>query len=267
MAGKPYIIALEEHYHDADIVNAMAGQMEGRKVERLRQRLDDVGALRIADMDEAGVDFQVLSHGAPSTQRLSSNEGVALARRINDRLADAVKAHPKRFAAFGAIPTAEPKAAADELERVVTSTASSAPWCMGSATACSSTTRGSGRSSSGAGARRADLSPSRRATSDGDRALFQGLHGDASGHRHRGLGLHHGDGDARHPHGAVGRVRRLSQAELHPGPSRRDDPVLVVAHRHDAGRDGAHAKGFRERFIEHFYITTSGFFSTTRSSA
>ena len=47
VASKPYIIALEEHYHDADIVAAMGGQMEGRKSEALRARLDDLGALRL----------------------------------------------------------------------------------------------------------------------------------------------------------------------------------------------------------------------------
>lgn len=32
--AKPYIIALEEHYHDPDIVAAMGGQMEGRGARR-----------------------------------------------------------------------------------------------------------------------------------------------------------------------------------------------------------------------------------------
>ena len=42
-----------------------------------------------------------------------------LARRVNDRLHETVRAHPDRFAAFAALPTADPRAAADELERVV----------------------------------------------------------------------------------------------------------------------------------------------------
>jgi predicted TIM-barrel fold metal-dependent hydrolase len=45
---------------------------------------------------------------------------VRLARRANDRLAEAVRAHPTRYAGFGALPTPNPKAAADELERAVT---------------------------------------------------------------------------------------------------------------------------------------------------
>src|SRR6266480_2406169 len=40
--------------------------------------------------------------------------------RVNDRLNEAVRAHPDRFAAFAALPTADPRAAAEELERTVT---------------------------------------------------------------------------------------------------------------------------------------------------
>ena len=43
-----------------------------------------------------------------------------LTRAVNDRLAKVCAANPKRFAAFAALPTVDPKAAADELERTVT---------------------------------------------------------------------------------------------------------------------------------------------------
>ena len=71
-------------------------------------------------MDEAGIDVQVLSHGAPSTQKLAADIAADLTRQVNDRLAKVCAANPKRFAAFAALPTADPKAAADELERTVT---------------------------------------------------------------------------------------------------------------------------------------------------
>jgi len=115
---QPLVIALEEHYWDAEVAKSFDGT-EARSPE-LRQRLDDLGALRIREMDEAGIDIQVLSHGAPSTQRLDAATAVPLARRANDRLHEAVRAHPDRFAGFAALPTADPKAAADELERAVT---------------------------------------------------------------------------------------------------------------------------------------------------
>jgi len=83
------------------------------------QRLDDLGELRLKEMDEAGIDLQVLSHTMPGLQKLDAETAVPLARRANDRLNEAVRAHPDRFAAFAALPTANPKAAADELERTV----------------------------------------------------------------------------------------------------------------------------------------------------
>ncbi|HMG58547.1 MAG TPA: amidohydrolase family protein, partial [Burkholderiales bacterium] len=116
--SRPFVIALEEHYWDAEVAKTF-GSGEARSPE-LRQRLDDLGALRIREMDEAGIDVQVISHGAPSTQRLDVATAVPLARRANDRLHQAVRAHPERFAGFAALPTADPKAAADELERAVT---------------------------------------------------------------------------------------------------------------------------------------------------
>jgi predicted TIM-barrel fold metal-dependent hydrolase len=44
---------------------------------------------------------------------------VALIKRVNDRLAAAVAANSTRLAAFAALPTSHPEAAADELERCV----------------------------------------------------------------------------------------------------------------------------------------------------
>jgi predicted TIM-barrel fold metal-dependent hydrolase len=80
-------------------------------------RLKDLGSLRLKEVDEAGIDIQVLSHGAPSTQKLPAETAAAIARRVNDRLHKVVAGNPARFAAFAALPTAVPAAAADELER------------------------------------------------------------------------------------------------------------------------------------------------------
>src|SRR5882757_7334594 len=120
MAAKkrPLVIALEEHYWDADVAKTF-GAGEARDPET-RRRLDDLGELRLKEMDEAGIDVQVISHGAPSTQRLDPEAAVRLARNANDRLAQAIATHPDRFAGFAALPTPNPEAAADELERTVT---------------------------------------------------------------------------------------------------------------------------------------------------
>jgi len=119
MAKRPYIIALEEHYADAEVQATFQG-FDATKAKPIAERLGDVGALRIREMDEAGIDFVVLSHTAPSVQKLDPESAVRLARAANDRLHETVRAHPTRFGGFAALPTPDPTAAADELERAVT---------------------------------------------------------------------------------------------------------------------------------------------------
>jgi 2,3-dihydroxybenzoate decarboxylase len=116
--SKPQVIALEEHYADPDIY----GPSRGGRAEAagLRERLLDLGGLRLKEMDEAGIDIRVISHAAPSTQALNPETAVELAIQANDRLCEAVAQHPDRFAAFATLPTPDPNAAADELERAVT---------------------------------------------------------------------------------------------------------------------------------------------------
>lgn len=114
----PRIIAIEEHYWDAEMATHFPAA-EGRS-PKLRERLFDLGELRLREMDEAGIDVQVLSQGAPATHRLAPDIAVPLAKRANDRLYEVVKAHPTRFAAFATLPASDPQAAADELERTVT---------------------------------------------------------------------------------------------------------------------------------------------------
>lgn len=117
MKAKPQVIAIEEHYFDPEIV---AHYNEAQSRPALRHRLENLGAERIKDMDEAGIDIQVLSHAAPGTHLMDAAGAVPLARRANDRLHETIRAHPDRFAGFATLPAADPKAAADELERAVT---------------------------------------------------------------------------------------------------------------------------------------------------
>ena len=84
------------------------------------EQLADLGEQRLAYMDAAGIDVQVLSFSSPGAQGFGADIAVPMARDANDRLHETVKAHPSRFAGFAALPTAAPEAAADELERTVT---------------------------------------------------------------------------------------------------------------------------------------------------
>ncbi len=69
---KPLIVALEEHYWDPDLVALFPGR-EGKRVSDVERRLLDMGEVRLREMDEAGIDIQVLSHGAPGTQKLPAD--------------------------------------------------------------------------------------------------------------------------------------------------------------------------------------------------
>src|ERR1700757_2986566 len=77
------VIALEEHYWDQELA-AYAQEVE--RNPKITDRLFDLGALRLKEMDEAGVDVQVLSHGAPSGQQLDGPDATAIVARVNDRL-------------------------------------------------------------------------------------------------------------------------------------------------------------------------------------
>jgi predicted TIM-barrel fold metal-dependent hydrolase len=117
MLNKTPVIALEEHYWDAE----MAGHFPaGEDKSHVFDLLTEIGEVRLRAMDEAGIDIQVLSHGAPAAQKLSPEIAVDLTRRANDRLAEACARYPTRFAAFAALPTPVPEQAALELERCVT---------------------------------------------------------------------------------------------------------------------------------------------------
>ena len=116
-AGKPLVIALEEHYADPELYALFTG-LDAATPPHVVEKLKDTGEARLKDMDAAGIDVQVLSHSAPSLQKISSG-AVELARRVNDRLAEIVKTAPTRYAGFAALPTHDPAAAADELSRCV----------------------------------------------------------------------------------------------------------------------------------------------------
>jgi predicted TIM-barrel fold metal-dependent hydrolase len=91
----------------------------GPRGGQIMQQLQDVGDGRLAEMDAAGIDMQVLSLNAPGVEQADVKEQVAIAHESNDFLADAVKENPKRFAAFACLPVAAPDQAADELDRRV----------------------------------------------------------------------------------------------------------------------------------------------------
>jgi predicted TIM-barrel fold metal-dependent hydrolase len=118
-AKRSGIVALEEHFWIPELRERYHG-LDLETAPSFVERLADLSTLRLREMDEAGIDLQVISHAAPAAQKCQPDLAVELARRANDVLQEAILIHPRRFAGFAALPTPDPMAAADELERTVT---------------------------------------------------------------------------------------------------------------------------------------------------
>jgi uncharacterized protein len=125
------IIGFEEHYMLPAI--AEANPNSPRKLfdvmgdERLGNTdpqdgwpagIRDLGEERIAAMDAAGIDVQILSN-VPGAEAVEPLLAVELARQANDAVAAAVTQYPDRFRGFATLPMRDPTAAAAELERAV----------------------------------------------------------------------------------------------------------------------------------------------------
>ena len=82
-------------------------------------KLADMGEGRLRAMDEAGVDFAVLSLTAPGVEPLEPPVATRIARDANDRLAEYVASHPDRLAGMATLSPKEPEEAVKEFERCV----------------------------------------------------------------------------------------------------------------------------------------------------
>jgi 5-carboxyvanillate decarboxylase len=92
---------------------------DSERARLLAGRIQDLGERRLADMDAAGIDHQLIALTCPGVQIFEPAEAVALAVRANDELAEACRRHPARFSGLAAIAPQDPQAAARELERGV----------------------------------------------------------------------------------------------------------------------------------------------------
>jgi len=133
--GPMKIIAFEEHYGLREIHEAArkandpyALMLEGMKKAGVfpddpktgcPPGIFDLGEGRIALMDEAGIDVQILSHATPSAEGLEPSLARELTKQANDSVAAVVSKDPDRFLGFATLPMVEPAAAARELERTV----------------------------------------------------------------------------------------------------------------------------------------------------
>lgn len=118
MKGK---IGFEEHFAVEETLqetHEFAGD-SGIWDDFTRQILD-LGDERLGHMDETGIELAILSLNAPGVQKiLDPDEALNVAKKANERMAEAVHEHPDRYAALAALPLHDPDIASRELTRCV----------------------------------------------------------------------------------------------------------------------------------------------------
>ena len=116
MQGK---IAVEEHFAIPDMKGS-ATRYPGPYWSGLHGKLLDIHGARLAEMDKAGIEIEVISLNSNAIQGIpDAAQALAMARKANDALAEAVAKRPDRFAGLAALPMQDPQAAAAELTRCV----------------------------------------------------------------------------------------------------------------------------------------------------
>ena len=123
------VVALEEHFTVPALVKRIDPGAISARGFRPRPApksgpnplalLPEIGEQRLKSMDETGITLQVLSNTGPGPDLVPGADGVALAREMNDVLAQAVARHPGRLAGFAVLPMQSPDACAGELVRAV----------------------------------------------------------------------------------------------------------------------------------------------------
>ena len=112
---KAQVEYLESGEMPSDDSLKMAGMFAN--MPSLQEMLQDLGDLRLAHMDELGIDRQLLLLTAPGVQVVRPGEGTPLAREANDIAADACARHPARFSACAAFDPRDVAGSVRELER------------------------------------------------------------------------------------------------------------------------------------------------------
>jgi 5-carboxyvanillate decarboxylase len=94
------------------------GTSASERTTFIRERLLDLGPLRIGAMDDAGIDKAVLALTSPGTQSMHEvEEARRIAYNANNQLKDACERYPDRFHGMIAIAPMDPDWSAQELKR------------------------------------------------------------------------------------------------------------------------------------------------------
>lgn len=134
-ARRPVVIDFHAHIIEPEVLKATYGQ--SLFASTVARRTDDGEAaglppavmermtnmaLRLKEMDRMGVDIQLLSPSIlqTCTYALAPETALALERRSNDQVAEAVAQHPDRLVGIGSVPLQDVEMAVGELDRAVT---------------------------------------------------------------------------------------------------------------------------------------------------
>jgi predicted TIM-barrel fold metal-dependent hydrolase len=109
--------ALSYSNPDLDMWRAFLAPASG--APPLLRRLLDLEGERIQIMDQASVDMHILSLTSPGVQTFSADFATNLATVANDRLAEIIKNHPKRFTGLASFAPQDPQKAAKEIDRAI----------------------------------------------------------------------------------------------------------------------------------------------------
>jgi 2,3-dihydroxybenzoate decarboxylase len=118
MKGK---IGFEEHFaikETLEETRSFAG--DSGFWDDFTRQIFDLDDERLEHMDKTGIEFAILSLNSPGVQSiLDADEAMNVAKKGNERMAEAVAKHPDRYAALATLPMHDPDAASAELTRCV----------------------------------------------------------------------------------------------------------------------------------------------------
>jgi uncharacterized protein len=123
------LIGLEEHFLTPAFLEGpglslkkqahSANSQIASRYTKLVNQLCDLDEGRLAAMDTAGINVQVLSLHSPGVEQLDSASAIQMAQDTNESLASALRRYPDRFIGLAALPMATPDSAVSELKRMV----------------------------------------------------------------------------------------------------------------------------------------------------
>src|SRR3954464_12653861 len=108
-----------QHEMQIRFANPFTRETNLKQMKDRAPRLSDI-ALRLKEMDQAGIDIQAVSPAPPQMFHWAEpGMGQELARMVNERLAEIVATHPERFVALGSVPLQDADLAVNELTFII----------------------------------------------------------------------------------------------------------------------------------------------------